>query len=137
MNLRLVGALVATPLVAGIIATVSFLAGPSAQVGPREWVQIGAWVVFGIVFELVVLLPLSRLSRSWKYQRLGIVGAGAATWSVLSFVWFLTVFNASATEALLPTLHMGLAGIIVCSAFVVFWRRSAVIQPVRRKDTDA
>ena len=126
-----------TPLVAAIIPTVFFLAGSSAHFGPREWVQVGAWVVFAVVFELVVLLPLSRLSRSWKYQRLGVVASGAVTWSILSFAWFLAVFAATATEALISTLRMGLAGIVICGAFVLVRGRHAGVPSVPHEGTDA
>lgn len=122
MRFRTAAALLGPPLVAALISATSFvLSETHSSLGPREWVQVGAWVVFAAVFELLVLLPLTRVARSWKYQRAGMICASTATWSAFWFVWFIAVFKASAADAVIPALRMGLAGILVCGTFILLW----------------
>ena len=125
MKLRSLLALLAAPVVAGVIPAAFYSLNPALNgIGPREWVQVGAWVVFALVFECVVLLPMARFFRARKFFRLWLVCAGAIIWLVASFAWFSIVFGVSLPEALGPSLAMGAAGLFVCGTFALLWAPS-------------
>jgi hypothetical protein len=127
MYLRSVLALLVTPIVAGAIPTLFYLLDSTpGRIGLREWIQVAAWVLLTIIFELVVLLPVTRLLRNSKYFRLWLLLAGVVAWLLISLVWLVVVFHASATEAVAPLLRMGLAGLAVCGTFVLLWLRPSL-----------
>jgi hypothetical protein len=126
MNRRSVAALLVTPVVAGVIPTFSYLlSGSTQEVGASQWIQVAAWVVFAVAFEVIVLVPMASLLRGWKHFRLCLLSAGSIAWLLLSFAWFVAVFRVSATEALAPAALMGLAGVAICGSFVVLWVRTS------------
>ena len=122
MHWRTVTAFLATPIVAAVIPTVSFLVDPALpRVTWREWVQVGAWVAFAALFEFVVLLPATRMLRRAKFFRISLLGVGVAIWFLISLVWFAAVFSVPIMEVLRAALLTGLAGVAICGTFVVLW----------------
>ena len=119
-------ALLVTPVVAGIIPTLSYLlSGSPQQLGANEWIQVAAWVIFALAFEFIVLIPMAMLFKHRKHFRLSLFSASVVIWALLSFTWFLAVFRVSVSEARAPTALMGLAGLVICGTFVALWGRTS------------
>lgn len=121
MRWRPVIAIFLTPILASVVPMVSYWLRLSGRTRADEWIQVAGWVVFTLVFEVLVLLPLTRLLRHRSHFQLRLLSAGAVSWLLLSIAWFAAVFHLSFQSLLAPALLMGLAGTVICAAFVLLW----------------
>jgi hypothetical protein len=126
MRFRSVAALALTPLVGGAIPGISYAVALSpSRLGVREAIQIGAWVVLTLLFELVALLPCARYFRASKHFRLRVFVIGLFVWLPLSMAWLFVVFGLPLKDALIPLVQMGISGFAICLTFVALWGRRA------------
>jgi hypothetical protein len=121
MRWRPLIAILLTPALASAVPLASYWMRLSGSLNADEWIQIAGWAVFAIVFEVLVLLPLTRLLRSRTHFQLRLLCAGAVAWLLLSMAWFAVVFNLPFRSLLAPALLMGLAGSVFCAAFAFLW----------------
>ena len=125
MNMRVIAALLLTPAVGGALPTISYIATSSeAQLGLQEAIQIGAWVIFTLLFEGIVLVPLALLLRRTAYFRLAVFFIGTLLWLTLSFAWLWAVFELSPGNATTFLLPLGISAAAVCTTFACLWPRA-------------
>jgi hypothetical protein len=125
MNVRSVAALLLTPTVGGVLPAISYIATSSvAQLGLQQAIQIGAWVVFTLLFEGIVLVPLALLFRGSAHFRVAVFLIGTPLWLTLSLAWLWVVFELSPGNATTFLLPLGMSAAAACTTFACLWPRA-------------
>jgi hypothetical protein len=107
-----------------MLASVFFYLGNSPKnFSFRDMIQVAGWMFFVLFFEVLVLLPSVIFLKHVKHSRLKVFFVGVTVWFVLSFLWFLLIFNVPSSVALLPAIKSFPAGIITCGLFLRYWFR--------------
>ena len=118
---RTVLALIVSPLIGGVIygyAVVTQTAAAASPTPPEFWTNFAFAAVASLVFEVVVLLPVSLLLRRHRLASAYSAGVGAAAWFGLSVAGFLALGQgwSSATATAVQMLVLGLP---VVASFVL------------------
>ena len=127
MKLRLSLALILVPLAATLsYATALHFQFKDMDPAPSNVDFVWPGLVAGLVFELLVLVPLFLVLRRWgKTGPVVFMAAGFALWALLSFAVYAALMPLTqALQTTVPTMLFGAVMVFVFAALVV--RRTPV-----------
>ena len=125
MQPRWIAALVVPAFVAGLVCTFPALASKIATHPVTEILAMFAsWIMFALIFEVVVLLPMIARLRNQRYFKYKLPIAGTVAWYlVIALGWYFLFLGVPFVESLVLSLPMAIPGFAVSATFTLLWAR--------------
>lgn len=128
MRNRTLAALILTPPITGMMyAIVGAMASRSVSADYRtgQTADFVVGCICGLVFEILILLPLASVAGKRSWPRTALFLAGCCIWFAASLGLF-SLFFVGSDAVIAGALQMLLPGVVLCAAFTLLF-----VEPTR------